>query len=111
MKGENANISPDIMIELIAITIISKNNKKLGNTNEIIVNEKTNILEKNTMKNTILKEKIVEEKINNIWVLEIPKINLIANISEGTSKEVLEDFIGHFEETRERIWKYSFSSS
>lgn len=63
------------------------------------------------MKNTILKEKIVEEKINNIWVLEIPKINLIANISEGTSKEVLENFIGHFEETRERIWKYSFSSS
>ena len=47
----------------------------------------------------------------NVWVLEIPKINLIANISEGTSKEVLENFIGHFEETRERIWKYSFSSS
>ena len=93
------------------INYSSKNNKKLENTNEIIVNEKTNILEKNTMKNTILKEKIVEEKINNIWVLEIPKINLIANISEGTSKEVLENFIGHFEETRERIWKYSFSSS
>ena len=95
----------------ILINYSSKNNKKLENTNEIIVNEKTNILEKNTMKNTILKEKIVEEKINNIWVLEIPKINLIANISEGTSKEVLENFIGHFEETRERIWKYSFSSS
>lgn len=100
-----------ITIFFILINYSSKNNKKLENTNEIIVNEKTNILEKNTMKNTILKEKIVEEKINNIWVLEIPKINLIANISEGTSKEVLENFIGHFEETRERIWKYSFSSS
>lgn len=100
-----------ITIFFILINYSSKNNKKLENTNEIIVNEKTNILEENTMKNTILKEKIVEEKINNIWVLEIPKINLIANISEGTSKEVLENFIGHFEETRERIWKYSFSSS
>ena len=100
-----------ITIFFIFINYSSKNNKKLENTNEIIVNEKTNILEENTMKNTILKEKIVEEKINNIWVLEIPKINLIANISEGTSKEVLENFIGHFEETRERIWKYSFSSS
>ena len=100
-----------ITIFFILINYSSKNNKKLENTNEIIVNEKTNILEENTKKNTILKEKIVEEKINNIWVLEIPKINLIANISEGTSKEVLENFIGHFEETRERIWKYSFSSS
>ena len=100
-----------ITIFFTLINYSSKNNKKLENTNEIIVNEKTNILEENTMKNTILKEKIVEEKINNIWVLEIPKINLIANISEGTSKEVLENFIGHFEETRERIWKYSFSSS
>ena len=100
-----------ITIFFILINYSSKNNKKLENTNEIIVNEKTNILEENKMKNTILKEKIVEEKINNIWVLEIPKINLIANISEGTSKEVLENFIGHFEETRERIWKYSFSSS
>ena len=100
-----------ITIFFILINYSSKNNKKLENTNEIIVNEKTNILEENTMKNTILKEKLVEEKINNIWVLEIPKINLIANISEGTSKEVLDNFIGHFEETRERIWKYSFSSS
>ena len=100
-----------ITIFFILINYSSKNNKKLENTNEIIVNEKTNILEENTMKNTILKEKLVEEKINNIWVLEIPKINLIANVAEGTSKEVLDNFIGHFEETRKRIWKYSFSSS
>lgn len=100
-----------ITIFFILINYSSKNNKKLENTNEIIVNEKTNILEENTMKNTILKEKLVEEKINNIWVLEIPKINLIANVAEGTSKEVLDNYIGHFKETRKRIWKYSFSSS
>ena len=40
-----------------------------------------------------------EEKNNNIWYLEIPKINLRADIKEGTTKEVMDDYIGHFEET------------
>ena len=35
-----------------------------------------------------------------IWLLEIPKINLVAKISEGVSKENLDYNIGHFEETR-----------
>lgn len=33
------------------------------------------------------------------WCLEIPKINLKANIEEGTSKEIMDRAIGHFEET------------
>ena len=43
-------------------------------------------------------EKTEEEK--NIWYLEIPKINLKADIREGTTKEIMEDYIGHFEETK-----------
>lgn len=40
-------------------------------------------------------------KINeNIWKIEIPKINLEANISEGTTKEILDEYVGHFEETQ-----------
>ena len=35
----------------------------------------------------------------NEWKIEIPKIGLIANISEGTSKELLDEFVGHFENT------------
>lgn len=34
-----------------------------------------------------------------IWQIEIPKISLIANISEGTTKEVLNKYVGHFEIT------------
>lgn len=34
-----------------------------------------------------------------IWKLEIPKINLIADISEGTDVQTLNQYIGHFEET------------
>lgn len=36
----------------------------------------------------------------NIWKLEIPKIELAANISEGTQENVLNEYIGHFEETK-----------
>lgn len=51
-------------------------------------------------------EKIVEEKVenkDNEWYLEIPCINLKANIKEGTTKENMEDYIGHFEETKKDI--------
>ncbi len=34
------------------------------------------------------------------WQLEIPKINLKANIAEGTTEEILDMYIGHFEETQ-----------
>lgn len=33
------------------------------------------------------------------WYIEIPNINLKATISEGTSKEIMDKFVGHFEET------------
>lgn len=42
-------------------------------------------------------ENILQEEIT--WYLEIPNINLKADISEGTSKEIMDDYIGHFEET------------
>ncbi len=42
-----------------------------------------------------------EETEENIWQIEIPKINLVAPISEGTSQEVMLEFVGHFENTSE----------
>ena len=66
------------------------------NTNESIAvsdNEKTNeMVEKN--------KDIFAEEIPNVWKIEIPKISLIADISEGTDKEILDVFVGHFEETK-----------
>ena len=39
-------------------------------------------------------------KINQSkWIIEIPKINLLAPIKEGTSQEVLADAVGHFQES------------
>jgi len=46
-------------------------------------------------------EKITKEFIN-IGMLEIPKINLKGEIKEGTSNDVIDRYIGHFECTN--IW-------
>ena len=44
----------------------------------------------------------VDTKVQE-WYLEIPTIKLKANIAEGTTKEVLDKFIGHFEESQHWI--------
>lgn len=36
---------------------------------------------------------------DDIWQIEIPKIALNASISEGTTKEILNQYVGHFEKT------------
>ncbi len=43
----------------------------------------------------------IETKSN--WYLEIPKIQLKAPIKEGTNKEIMNKFIGHFEESKKWI--------
>ena len=42
------------------------------------------------------------EFTNENWVLEIPKINLKANINFGTTEEIMNKFIGHFDTTE--VW-------
>ena len=51
----------------------------------------------NVSNNIINNENKVEEKEN--WYIEIPAISLKAEIVEGTTKEVMDKFVGHFEET------------
>lgn len=59
----------------------------------------------NNIKNELNKEeqKIKETKEQSDWYLEIPSINLKADIKEGTTKEIMDDFIGHFEETSKNL--------
>ena len=44
--------------------------------------------------------KIATEESN--WKIKIPKISLEASISEGTGKEVMDKYVGHFEETSKK---------
>ena len=48
-----------------------------------------------------LEDEIVQKGKNTDekWKLNIPKIGLEAQIAEGTTKDILDEYIGHFEET------------
>lgn len=45
------------------------------------------------------------------WALKIPKIDLYAQIEEGTDDTILNRSIGHFEDTQRRNRKCVFSST
>jgi len=49
--------------------------------------------------NEIIEKEINYDNLQKEWILEIPKINLKAQIVEGTEEETLNKYIGHFEET------------
>ncbi len=75
-------------------------NIKLKSENVAITEEKEIIKVSNSKEKK--SEGTKEEYINNIWKIEIPKINLKAPISEGTSQEIMLNYVGHFENTS--IW-------
>ncbi len=50
--------------------------------------------------NVELNQKVIDEPE---WALKIQKINLEAKINEGTTKEVMDEYIGHFEETPKEL--------
>ena len=55
---------------------------------------------KENIENENAEDIILEQsKEESSWYLEIPSINLKADIKEGTTKEIMDDYIGHFEET------------
>lgn len=89
------NIEQDNAIKennvIISNELINENMEK----NSIIVNSEI-------VENTIENEAIDYEPDNLIGTLQIPKINVDAEIMEGTSNEVLASYIGHFENTS--IW-------
>lgn len=90
-------------ININSISNLFKRNLVLVELNSNNINQETkeNIpLAKNQNNNDeqIINE--IQEKIKNVnWKITIPQISLEAEISEGTRKEVMDKFVGHFEET------------
>lgn len=78
-------------------TFTKKSSLKAGFQVQNIASEKFTNGTENTKQDEEIKK--TEEKNNESWYLEIPKINLRADIKEGTTKEIMDDYIGHFEET------------
>ena len=83
-------------------SITKKSSLKAGFKVENIVNEVIGIEKQENVEKTEEKE-ITEKQEKSKWYLEIPKINLKADIEEGTTKEIMENYIGHFEETSKDI--------
>lgn len=61
-----------------------------------------NILMESKVESEIQENSQISNEINYEWKLEIPAIDLIANISEGTDEKILDKYIGHFEETQKQ---------
>lgn len=90
-----------IFIFIFFNQIFFKNqNKFFENSLEKIIPDNIEI-ELKTPNSTVA---ISEQYQNNIdtqkiWQIEIPKINLVAPIAEGTSTNIMNEYVGHFEET------------
>lgn len=90
-----------ILIFIFFNQIFFKNqNKFFENSLEKIIPDNIEI-ELKTPNSTVA---ISEQYQNNIdtqkiWQIEIPKINLVAPIAEGTSANIMNEYVGHFEET------------
>ncbi|MEF2835968.1 MAG: hypothetical protein BHV96_05155 [Clostridium sp. CAG:354_28_25] len=90
-----------ILIFIFFNQIFFKNqNKFFENSLEKIIPDNIEI-ELKTPNSTVA---ISEQYQNNIdtqkiWQIEIPKINLVAPIAEGTSTNIMNEYVGHFEET------------
>ncbi len=78
------------------ISNIFKRSIVLVELNSSNINQETKEENKNDYSDTNAKD--IETKEAN-WKIIIPKISLEAEICEGTSKKVMNEYVGHFEET------------
>lgn len=81
---------------------IETNKEEVINLNSTVVSQE-NLIEQNNVKEIAIENTITsDEKKENqgvVWQLMIPKIDLIAPITEGTEQATLSKTIGHFTET------------
>ena len=93
------------IIFVIFQIFINQNSIKTEYTNQNIMEQTVQEFSQKTDLGTneeniedIQKEDTTEKK----WKIEIPKISLNAEITEGTTKEILNQYIGHFEKTKQK---------
>ena len=62
-----------------------------------------NEFNQNIMNTVINNIPIEEEEKADIWQIKIEKIDLVAEISEGTTQEILNQYVGHFTQTAKNV--------
>ncbi len=85
-----------IIFSLICFINIQIRDMRINNLFSIGQKDLIKVQFNNSEKTNTEKEKIIKE---NKWTLKIPVISLEASIEEGTTEEILNGSIGHFEET------------
>lgn len=80
---------------MISVTFFTMCIIRGKNDSKVVVESESETEEKAV----IIKEEEIVEETNEKWTIEIPAISLIADISEGTSTETLNKYVGHFELT------------
>ena len=91
-------------IDVLQTQEVQKNEKNTLEDVNVLQSEDNNakvdnIKDSEQEKQIQIKKDIVKEDIFSQWYLEIPTINLKAEIQEGTTSEVMKQYIGHFTET------------
>ena len=86
--------------------IVENNFSNQSLNSDIQFNNNNNTNDKNlniNNTNSVENENSINENVSDFWYLEIPSINLKAKIEEGTTKEIMDNYIGHFEETSKSL--------
>ena len=74
-------------------------NQNTPNTQNHQSNYNSNNLSNNILNSNISKQLSTKSEEKVEWYIEIPTISLKAPITEGTTKEILDNYVGHFEES------------
>lgn len=74
-------------------------NQNSQNTQNYQSNYNSNNLSNNILNSNISKQLSTKSEGKVEWYIEIPRISLKAPITEGTTKEILDNYVGHFEES------------
>lgn len=93
-KEKNSNINNNVnQIANLILNTQEETSKAIENK----IDTNKNIYSENTPEQTSLTQKNNNKEFE--WQIEIPSISLKAEIKEGTSKEVMSKYVGHFTET------------
>lgn len=88
-----------IDFDTLFISNIFKRSIVLVELNANNINQDTEEKNINTEDKLLPKYSNENETKETNWKIVIPKISLEAEISEGTSKKIMDEYVGHFEET------------
>lgn len=70
------------------------NEESITNNEPIILDQNQIVIESSSDN-----KEVTSESQNKMWEIEIPQINLKAQIKDGTTQEIMKKYVGHFENT------------